>query len=342
MTGRERVKAAMRYLAVDKVPLQYYYTPVGYYEHGDKLNDLFAALPGDFEPFERKPVPIIGPKDFDADGRYHAFRRDEWGTLWEYRIFGIAGIPLECPLEDIAHLPNYRFPDIAQYTAFDIERIKRQWGQHQTQHYKLHGVGSLIERLKSVRSDAETLMDIAQDTPEINAIADHIMEQNASEVRLAILAGADGIAFGDDYGMEKTMLLSPTMWRRFFKPRLRALFRPAVEAQLDIVFHSCGMVTPILEDLREIGATAIWPQLPTYDMKELADRCRALGLAVAIHTDRARTMTYGTPQSVRELVMREFDTFRMMDGGSWFYVEADNGFPYENIQSLIETIAQWR
>ena len=40
--------------------------------------------------------------------------------------------------------------------------------------------------------------------------------------------------------------------------------------------------------------------------------------------------------------MREYDTFRMGDGGSWFYVEADNGFPFENIETLVETIAQWR
>ena len=53
-------------------------------------------------------------------------------------------------------------------------------------------------------------------------------------------------------------------------------------------------------------------------------------------------MTYGTPEQVRELIKREYDTFRMWEGGSWFYVEADNGFPYDNIEAQIETIAQWR
>ena len=138
------------------------------------------------------------------------------------------------------------------------------------------------------------------------------------------------------------MLMSPECWRKFFKPRWKKLFQPAVDAGLDIHFHSCGQVMPILADLQEIGVTSIWPQLPAYNMKELADYCRNLGLAVAIHTDRANTMTYGTPEDVRELIKREFDTFRMMDGGSWFYVEADNGFPFENIEAQIETIAQWR
>ena len=92
MTPRERVKAAMRYRPVDKAPLQYYYTPVGYFEHGEKLNDLYATLPGDFEPFYRHEPCGPGPGDYDPDGSYHAFKKDEWGTLWEYRIYGIAGI----------------------------------------------------------------------------------------------------------------------------------------------------------------------------------------------------------------------------------------------------------
>ena len=75
-------------------------------------------------------------------------------------------------------------------------------------------------------------------------------------------------------------------------------------------------------------------------MKALADKCRSLGLAVTIHTDRANTMTFGTPQQVRDLVLREFELFRVMDGGAWFYIEADNGFPCENLEALVTTIQE--
>ena len=168
------------------------------------------------------------------------------------------------------------------------------------------------------------------------------MERNLASVERSVKAGVDGISMGDDYGSERGMVMSPACWRRFIKPRLARMLKPAVDAGLDIHFHSCGQISAILEDLRELGVTSIWPQLPAYNMQELAERCRSLGLAVAIHTDRARTMTYGTPQDVRELVKREFDVFRMLEGGSWFYVEADNGFPFANIEALVETIAQWR
>ena len=42
MTSRERVKAAMHYQPVDRPPVQFYYCPVGYYEHGDKLKVITA------------------------------------------------------------------------------------------------------------------------------------------------------------------------------------------------------------------------------------------------------------------------------------------------------------
>jgi hypothetical protein len=53
MTSRERVSAAMHFESTEHLTLQYYYTPVGYYEHGEALNDLYAALEGDFAPFVR-------------------------------------------------------------------------------------------------------------------------------------------------------------------------------------------------------------------------------------------------------------------------------------------------
>jgi hypothetical protein len=339
MTGRGRVKAAMRFQAVDKVPLQYYSTPVGFYEHGEKLNSLYASLPGDFGPFCYTPAPALPSSDFDADGQYHTFTKDEWGTVWERRIFGIAGIPAEYPLNDPKDICGYAFPP---HPSFDEKEARERVRSHQEEYYCLMNSGSLFERMRALRPEEDVLCDIALSEPLLDVLTDRIIEHHMEDVRRAVASGADGINFGDDYGTERGMLMSPGLWRSFFKPRLRELFRPAVDAGLDIVFHSCGMVMPILPDLKDIGVTAIWPQLPVYNMRELANICRELSLAVAIHTDRANVMTFGTPGQVRALAEEEFEAFRMMDGGSWFYVEVDNGFPFENIEALVKTIAQWR
>ena len=343
MNSAERVRHAMHYRPVDKVPLQYYYCPVGYYEHGEKLNELYARFPGDFGPFRPMPIPVIPPEHFDENGRYHEFRTDEWGVVWEYRIYGIAGIPFRRPLRCAEDIPSYRLPPAPPMEGPEFDAYAASVRERKEQGYYVFGEAcSLYERLLHLYGDENVLCDIATDEKEIGELEDRLADLGTHNVLRSIRAGVHGIAIGDDYGTEKGMILSPQRWRQFFKPRLRRMLQPAVDAGLDIHCHSCGQILPILEDLREVGVTSIWPQLPAYDMNELARRCRELGLAVAIHTDRARTMTTGTPQQVRDLVLREFDTFRMMDGGSWFYVEADNGFPFENLRALVETIGQWR
>ena len=343
MTGRDRVKNAMHYRPVDKVPLQYYYCPVGYYEHGEKLNELYSAHPGDFEPFQRMPIPVIPPECLNSKGEYHEYRMDEWGVEWEYRIFGVTGIPSRRPIASADEIASYRLPEPPAAEGPEFESFARMIRKKQEDGYYAFGSGgSIYERLLHLYGDENVLCDILSGEPEISELEDRLADYGTQMVLRAVRAGTDGIALGDDFGTERAMVMGPETWRSFFKPRLRRMIEPAVKAGLDVHFHSCGYILPILEDLREIGITSIWPQIPAYDMRSLAERCRSLGLAVAIHTDRARTMTYGTPDEVRELVLREFETFRMADGGSWYYVEADNGFPFENLRALVETIALFR
>jgi uroporphyrinogen decarboxylase len=332
MTSKERVQAAMRFKKPDRVPVQYYYCPVGYYEHGEKLNDLYAELEGDFSPYKKMEIPVLPFSDFDEEGKYHAFKRDDWGTFWEYRIFGVWGIPLEYPLADAERIKSYKTP--APPPPPDRKIFT------QDSFYHFGGCGNLYQKIIMLRPEADVLMDIISDEPHINELADKVVEYNLALVKNAVAAGADGLAFGDDYGTERGLMMSHELWRKFFFPRLDTLFRPARESGLDIHFHSCGNVWDLLPDFAELGVTSVWPQIPVYSMPDLARRCRELGLAIAVHTDRARTMTFGKPEDVRALVQREYETFRLYDGGGWFYIEADNGFPFANIEALVRAIKE--
>ncbi len=342
MNSRERVNAAIHFKPVDKVPLQYNYTPVGYFEHGDKLNELYKAYPDDFGPFEYKQVPVLTKNQLDENGNYHEFKKDEWDTVWEYRIYGIAGIPHIYPLSDMDKLKDYIVPSHPDIGSEQFLIDKQQAVEHKKNYYLSRFAGTIIEKLKALCPDENVYCDMAEGTKEINQLADMIVEYYEKKIQYLLAIDVDGFYFGDDYGTEKSMLLSPSLWRSFFKPRWERLFEPIKKAGKNIHFHSCGYVLPILEDLKELCVHSIWPQLPAYDMVEFAKYCRSLKLAVAIHTDRANVMTFGTPSQVKDLVKKEYEVFRMQEGGSWFYVEADNGFPFENMEALVETIAQYR
>ncbi|MBP3371058.1 MAG: hypothetical protein J6L88_00865 [Clostridia bacterium] len=346
MNSRQRVLASYRFEAPDACPVEYRYTPVGYYEHGEKLNDLFCQYVGDYDPPKRQPIPQLGPECFDGDGRYHEFKRDAWGTLWEYRIFGIAGIEKEYPLDDWAKLADYKMPaqpdwvtDPAAYQAMaDMVHAHQQAGYA----YRKLGAFKLFERLIAMRPFEDVLCDLFTDEDEIVQLLDMICDYYEPQIEALIRMGVDVIHFGDDFGTQTDLILSPEIFKNHFKPRYERLMRPIRQAGINVHFHSCGKIDRLFEDLKQVGVDSIWPQVPAYDMQRLADTLRDLQMSIAIHTDRGGVMTHGTPEQVRDLVKQEYNTFRPDKGGAWYYIEVDNGMPFENVQALVEEVFSYR
>lgn len=342
MLPRDRVLAALEFRPPDIVPIEYASSPAGLHEHGQALKDLWARFPQDFGDLSGVPVLHPEPRWVDADGRYCELRRDEWGVLWEHRIFGVAGHPVERPLDDWAALDGYEPPPAPACHGAGIERERTRAERHMGRHFLKSGWISIIEVMHAVRRFEDVLMDVSAGGTEINRLADMIVERQAGVVRYLLARGVDGVQFADDYGTQTGLLVSPETWRRFFLPRWKRLIAPVRAAGKKVFFHSCGNVRDLLEDFAEMGVDAVWPQLPLYDEASLAARCRELGLAVVLHPDRGDLMVRARPEDVRAAVRRLADAFAVGEGGMWFYVEIDHGFPSANVRALIETIAELR
>lgn len=343
MLPRERIQAALAYRAPDVLPVRIYPGDGGLFEHGRPLARLVETCGHDFGDLGRVDLPDPPrPDDFDADGQYHAYRLDEWGTNWEYRIFGVWGHPCAWPLDDLADLGDYLPPPAPVAEGPDVDAERDRAAEHRARHYLLGPGGSLFEKMHALRRFEDVLMDVALDTPQINRIADMIMDHVRAQVARSLAVGADGIAFGDDFGTQSAMIMAPETWRRFFRPRYDELFAPIRAAGRDIFFHCCGRVGPILPDLRDLGVSAIWPQLTAYDLPELARICRDLGLAVELHPDRGDLMQSAPPDAVRAYLERLFELFDTPGGGSWLYIEIDPGFAFANVEALFETAMRLR
>ena len=343
MLPRERIINNINFRSTDMLPLRIYAADGGLYEHGQKLVDLIKECGHDFGDFKDLTLPKPPPQeDFDSDGSYHAIKVDEWGTKWEYRIFGIWGHPIGWPLEDMGNLDNYKIPTSPAMSSAEFDKAKSQADLHKQQYYLLGEGGGIFEKMHSLRRFEDVLMDVTLDTPEINKLADMIMEGVAERVSHSLALDVDGVAFGDDFGTETSLLLSPGVWRKFFRPRYKALMEPVTKAGKKVFMHCCGQVSDLLEDFRDVGIDVIWPQLPVYDLPELARRCRDIGLALELHPDRGSLMQRGTPGDVRAYVHNLVDTFDPLSGGSWLYIEIDPGFPWENVKALFETAMELR
>jgi hypothetical protein len=344
MLERDRVLAALRFERPDIIPVEFHPSGAGMYEHGERLRDLMREHGHDFGDAADFPLAQPEPGTVDAQGRYEALHRDAWGALWRCLIFGVAGHPVERPLDDWANWPRWHVPASPTFSGPgpDFDAACRAAAAHRARYFLKGGWASVFEVMHAVRRFEDVLMDIQCDTPEIHRLADAITGHREQEIRWLLARGTDAIQLADDFGTQDALMLSRETWRRFFRPRTERLIAPARAAGVPVFYHCCGHAPELLDDLAEMGVGAIWPQLTAYDEPELARRCRDLRLAVAVHPDRSHLMTHGTPAEVRATVLRLAETFRMDEGGAWFYIEIDNGFPFENVRALIETVAELR
>ena len=62
---------------------------------------------------------------------------------------------------------------------------------------------------------------------------------------------------GDDFATQDSMMISPELWRRFVRPYLAEQVRVAREHDMYVLYHSCGAVRPVLEDLIDIGVNGL-------------------------------------------------------------------------------------
>jgi len=345
MTPKERLLSAIHFKEPDKPALSYYYTEVGYAEHGEKLLELYKKYPGDAEEvpnFTLSELPKPDLSDIMPDGSYHKIETDEWGITWEYRIYGRIGHAIKFPLDDLNKLDTYKFPAMPLSDPVAMQELRDRVKLSANVYPVKYSVPGLFERLIALCPFENVLMDIVSEEPLIEQLADTLTSLFREEVERALSAGVDIIGIGDDYGDERSLLMSPELWREFFLPRLKTIIAPIKKAGKTCCFHSCGQVFDILPDLKEAGADSIWPQLPLYDRTALKKRLHDIGLALCIHIDRGDLMQHGSPENVKAELDKVYHDFRPDKGGSWFYFEVDQGFPFDNVLALAEAIDKYR
>jgi len=337
MNKRERVEKAYNFEKPDKVPLQYHPSPRGYFEHGEKLRDLFMKYEGDFDDVSKEEIPFIPKNAYDKNGDYYEEIKDEFGILWAHRIFKIMGHPIYRPFDNLNNIASYKFPKPKYGDEKFINSIKTQ----KKSAYCLKGEITLFERMTAIRKFEDVLMDMYMDTVEINKIADMFMEYYLIEIDNLLKADVDSIFIGDDFGTQDDLIISPKIFRSFLKPRYKIMIDKIHKAGKKVHFHSCGANLKLLDDMADLKIDSYWPQLNAYDTKQLAKILKDNKIATSLHF-RGHTMNFGTPDEVKRWVSEVSEHFDCTNGGSWYYIEIDDEFPFENIQALFKTMDQLR
>lgn len=129
-------------------------------------------------------------------------------------------------------------------------------------------------------------------------------------------------------GDASTTVISPKLFRKFVAPYDSAIIAAAHEAGQRIVYHTCGGMMPILEDIAAMGPDAMETFTPPgmgADV-DLAEAKRRIGAKVCMigGFDQGEYLQRSTPAETRAAVRRCFDAAGQ--GGGYILAPSDHFF----------------
>ena len=152
----------------------------------------------------------------------------------------------------------------------------------------------------------------------------------------------DVVLFGDDLGGQNGPLMSPDMYRRYYKPWQSKLWKRAKElaSHVNVHLHSCGGIEPLLDDLIEAGLESANPvQItargmdPAHLKATYGDRFTFWGGGC----DTRHVLPHGTPDEIRAHVREQIDV--LSPGGGFVFQQVHNilaDVPPENVITMLE------
>lgn len=334
-TPRELALAALRHEETDLVPRNFGLTPQALRKLADHLG------PASVDVFLGNCLALYACADkplYASPALYGPTITDPFGVVWATSDTD-RGYPLVHPLSQPT-LAGYQWPDPlepARWEPVAAAAVLRP------ECLRLAVVGDLWERANFMRGLMDLLTDLREHPRFVHDLLDGIAAYNLATLDRMALTRPDGVFISDDYGLQRSLMMSPADWREFVKPRLRLLLEAARSRGLLTMLHSCGCVAAIVPDLIELGLDILHPIQPeALDILALKrDYGRDLTFCGGIGTQH--TLPRGTPDQVRAEVFRVADA--MGAGGGYILepgitLQAD--VPLENLLALVEAARDYR
>ncbi len=353
MTPRERVLTTLSHRKPDKVPKYIRFTPemkvkvrekIGTDNYEDHFGIEIRRV--GFKPTKKLPdfTPYYG--DFLPENTYF----DDWGIPFvvgseghiKRELYPMANFKTE---EEIFEYP---WPDFM--ASYRHKHLEREVNKLHNQGYAVIGRlteisgGFIFETAWQLRGMDNLFVDFYDNPDFARILLDKITRINAEvSVRFAE-AGVDILWLADDIGTQDKMLMSPDMWRKWLKPRLKLLIDSAkrVSPHIHIFYHSDGFIEPVIPDLIEIGVDILNPIQPEcmnpVKLKKLyGDKLSFFG-TIGVQA----VMPFGSPEDVKRNVREMVE--KVGKGGGFIIAPThfvSTQVPWENVEAFFEAVEEF-
>jgi uroporphyrinogen decarboxylase len=199
---------------------------------------------------------------------------------------------------------------------------------------------TMFDMMQQLVGLEKLLIDMARGEPYIDVLIDKCKDFALAVGKKLVSMGVDGIWAGDDFGSQQGMLISPNMWRKYFKERYRQIYAELKAMNPDVIImqHCDGAVAPILGEWADVGMEVfnpVQPNVPGHEPEELkakfGDRLSFWGAI-----DQQWLLPFGTPEQIEEDVKQKIAVLGR--GGGYMIapahiIQADT--PMENVEAFI-------
>ena len=199
-----------------------------------------------------------------------------------------------------------------------------------------------------VRGFDDWFVDLVQQPRLMEAILDAITESLLGVVEDVLDEVADlvdVVSVSDDMGHQDRTCVKPELYRKLIKPRHARLMEAIkLRTTAPVMFHTCGSVYDLLDDLIEMGVNALNPVQTDAARMEPARLKRNYGDRLSFWggIDAMRVLPYGTAQDVEREVRDKIAAFG--PGGGYILNPIHNiqpNVPIENILTLFEAAQEF-
>lgn len=233
---------------------------------------------------------------------------DEWGVRRQLNATKTQSRIVYHPLKDLEDLDEYEFPDIDAPGRFDsAEKLAQKWRDE----YLVSGIwngDSFFCHAWYLRGFQKLIRDMYSNPGFVEKLFDRLLEFFLAATKRLIEAGVDILAIADDVAAQTGMIISPKLWRRYVKPRMKTIIDEAKRRGAYVLYHTDGDCRAIIPDLIEIGVDILNPIQPEcMDPAEIKrDYGEELTLSGTISIQD--TLPYGSLKEVEEEVLTRIET----------------------------------
>lgn len=359
MTPRERLLTTFAHKEPDRVPLSaklWHDTrqELRNYYHVETDEILFEKMGIDNgyvtvscqAPGNWKPTPnylaFCKATGYEVRREYATF--EEWGIKRKLGAKGksivqqyfFSSHPWEA-FKDPSEVENVTLPDLNAPGRFD--EAKQIVADKKETHLILGHVGHVLwTRGWELRGMFRLMKDLHTDPEMTETILDKLTDYGCDLVDKFLDLGVDAIGLSEDWGNNKSLFISPEIWRQYFKPRYKKMFERVKRRGKLVYFHSDGNIHPIVGDLVDIGIDILNPVQP-----ECMDQIKIkqeYGDKITIDTgiSNQKTLPFGTPEDVQQETLHTLK--HLAPGGGFMYGTshyAMQDVPLDNILMLYKT-----